>query len=143
MEELIRQIYAQARLLKACPLFTGQERTLDDIVGLFLSTQGMEFCIKNRFPSIETLRRFKRYDVRRYGIYIDEGSVRLKNPHRAVLVGRTTAVCDYNELKRHELFLLCGAKAVVNASQWAVVAVEQQQGCSLIRNTSDNALILL
>ena len=35
MEALIKQIYAQARLLNACDLFTGNERTLDDIVRLF------------------------------------------------------------------------------------------------------------
>lgn len=43
MKEVIRQIYAQAKLLGACPLFKGTEQTVEDIVRLFESPQGIEF----------------------------------------------------------------------------------------------------
>lgn len=142
MEKLIKQIYAQARLLNACELFTGKEKTLDDIVKLFTSVQGMEFCIRNHFPNIATFRQFKKYGVHKFGIYIDAGAITLTNPKRAILIGRTSATINCDTLERHEVFLLHGAKAVVNASQWAVVATTGGQGCNLIRNTSENAIIL-
>lgn len=142
METLIKQIYAQARLLNACDLFTGKERTLDDIIRLFLSVQGMEFCIKNHFPNMATFRQFKKYNVERFGIYIDAGAITLRNPKRAILIGRTSATINCDALARHEVFLLHGAKAVVNATKWAVVATTVEQGCSIIRNTSDNAIVL-
>lgn len=142
METLIRQIYAQARLLNACGLFTGEERTLDDIVRLFSSVQGLEFCIKNHFPNMATFRKFRQYDVERFGIYIDAGAVTLRNPKKVILIGRTSATIDCDTLERHEVYLLHGAKAVVNASKWAVVATTVEQGCSIIRNASENAIVL-
>ena len=59
MDKIIRQLYAQATLLGACGLFTGQEKTLEQLVELFTSPQGQEFCIENRFPNIATVRLFK------------------------------------------------------------------------------------
>ena len=142
METLIRQIYAQARLLNACGLFTGKERTLDDIVRLFSSVQGIEFCIKNHFPNMATFRKFKQYNVERFGIYIDAGAVTLRNPKKVILIGRTSATIECDTLERHEVYLLHGAKAVVNASKWAVVATTVEQGCSIIRKASEKAIVL-
>ena len=71
MEQIIQQIYKQARLLGACELFTGKERTLEDIVHLFVTPQGIEFCTEHDFPNIEIFRLFKSYNVERCGIYND------------------------------------------------------------------------
>ncbi len=142
MEQIIKQIYEQARLLGACPLFTGRERTLEDIVNLFTSPQGIEFCVTKHFPNMATFRLFKPYRVERFGIYIDAGTLTLRNPDRAVLIGRTSATIFCDTLASHEILLLHGAKAVVNASGWAVCKTTVEAGCSLIRNTSENAVIL-
>lgn len=142
MEALIKQIYAQARLLNACDLFTGNERTLDDIVRLFSSVQGLEFCMKHHFPNMATFRQFKKYNVERFGIYIDAGTITLNNPKKVILIGRTSATINCDTLARHEVYLLHGSKAVVNASKWAVVSTEVEQGCNIIRNTSYNAIVL-
>lgn len=142
METIIRQIYAQAKILGVCPLFTGLERTLDEIIDLFASPQGIEFCIKNHFPNIATFRLFKRYNVEKYGIYIDAGTITLKNPVRAILIGRTSATIYCDTLEMHDITLLHGAKAVVNASKWAVAHTTVESGCNIIRNTGDHAIIL-
>lgn len=143
MEQIIRQIYAQARQIGCCSLFTGKEKTLDDIIALFTSPQGMEFCIQNHFPNMATFRLFKPYNVEQKGIYIDSGTITLKNPENAVLIGRTSATiyCDSNKAK-HNITLLHGAKAIVTASQWAVVATQVEPGCNIIKNTNGNAIIL-
>ena len=141
METLIKQIYAQARLLGSCDLFRGTE-DLQGIIRLFTSPQGVEFCIKHHFPDLSTLRIFKTQGMERYGIYIDAGAVTLINPGRVILIGRTTATVECSTLDRHEVILMRGAKAVVNASKWAVVFITAEQGCSVIRSTRENALIL-
>ena len=42
MESVIKNIYAQAKLLGCCPLFKGTE-DLQGIIRLFTTTQGLEF----------------------------------------------------------------------------------------------------
>ena len=142
MEELIRQIFAQARLLGACQRFKGTEQTLEEIIGVFKTNQGLEFCLKHNFPNLATFRQFKPFDPSRYGIYIDAGNITLKNPQKVILIGRTTATLNYDTLERHEVYLLHSARAVVNAYKWAVVSVEQAQGTQVVRNISGNAVIL-
>lgn len=142
MEALIRQIYAQAKLLGACSLFTGRERTVEDIITLFTSPQGIEFCKKYHFPSMTVFRMFKTHNVEKYGIYIDAGAITLKNPENVVLIGHTSATVFCDKLTRHEITLFRGARAIVNASKWAVVHMRAEQGCCFIKNTSDNAIII-
>lgn len=142
MEELIQQIYKQARLLGACELFTGKEHTLEDIVHLFVTPQGIEFCISNHFPNMETFRLFKPYKIERFGIYIDAGTITLHNPKRAILIGNTVATINNDTLDAHEVILLHGAKAVVNASGWAVCKAIVAEDCYIDSNVTDNAIIL-
>lgn len=142
MEELIQQIYKQARLLGVCTLFTGKEQTLEDIVHLFTTPQGIEFCTEHDFPNIEIFRLFKSYNVERFGIYIDAGSITLNNPSRAILIGSTSAVIDCDTLVTHEVVLLQGAEAIINASGWAVCKTTVSRGCNIICNASGNAIIL-
>ena len=141
MESVIKNIYAQAKLLGCCPLFKGTE-DLQGIIRLFTTTQGLEFCMTHHFPNIATLRLFKKHNVERYGIYIDAGAITLNNPKRAILIGRTSATINCSEIERHEIVLLHGARANINASKWSVVFVKAEQGCAYLKNTSENALIL-
>lgn len=161
IEQIIRQVYSQWRIAKEqvrqqcnnrslpnmaekyrkCDMFKGTE-DLQDLIRLFTSPQGMEFCMKNHFPNIATFRLFKPFDPDKHGIYIDAGEITLKNPKRVVLIGRTSATITCDTLERHEVFLLHGAKAIINASGWAVVSVSTSTGCQFIRNISGNAVIL-
>lgn len=128
--------------LAACDMFKGNE-SLADIVRLFTSPQGIEFCLAAKFPTLPTLRLFKRFGVERFGVYIDAGNITLDNPRRAVLIGRTSATINCSEGKvLHNIALLRGASAVVNASGWAVVGVDSERGCKLIKNITGNAIIL-
>ena len=128
--------------LAACNMFVGNE-SLADIVRLFTSPQGLEFCISAKFPSLSTFRLFKQFGIERFGIYIDAGDITLENPDRAVLIGHTTAHITYSEnTPLHRLALLRGASAVVNASGWAVVGVTSERGCKLIKNITGNAVVL-
>lgn len=162
MEAIVRQIYAQwliakenarqecenrslhniAEKYRKCNLFKGTERTIGELAAVFTSPQGLEFCIRYHFPNMATFRLFKGLGAEKYGIYIDAGIITLKNPERAILIGRTSATINCDECKRHDIVLLHGAKAVVNASKWAVASLTASSGCSYIKNISDNAIIL-
>lgn len=144
MEKLIRQIYEQARVIGCCKMFTGSEKTLEDIIGLFTSPQGLEFCIKNKFPNIATYRAFKPWheEARQYGIYVDAGAITLNNPRRAVLIGRTSATVTFDTLERHDVVVLQGAKCTVGAWKWAVVRVQADADSEVIKCAYNNAIIL-
>lgn len=144
MEQTIKQIYEQAKLIGCCDKFTGKERTLEDIVALFTSPQGLEFCIKHSFPSITTYRSFKAHDawLQEHGIYIDAGAITLKNPRRAILIGRTSATVTFDTLERHEVVVLQGAKCTVGAWKWAVVRVHADRESEVIKSAYNNAIIL-
>ena len=130
-----------AEKLAACNIFKGTE-DIAGIARLFTSPQGVEFCLAANFPNLATLRLFKRFNPERYGIYIDAGDITLKNPKTAVLIGRTTATVKCDTCENHTVITMHGATATVLASGWAVVRTEAGAYTSIIRRTTDNAIIL-
>ena len=136
-----RALFNMAEKYRACTMFKGTE-DLEQIIRLFTSPQGVEFCQKYHFPDITTLRRFKQYDVERYGIYIDAGHIRLENDRTVVLIGKTSACLSYDSKGRHEVILMHGAQASIQASAWAVVFVSGEHGCQVIKKATDRAMIL-
>lgn len=130
-----------AHKLAECKMFKGTE-TLEELAQLFLSPQGLEFCLAANFPSLATLRIFKKYDTRRLGFYIDAGTIRLKNPGKVVLIGRTNATIECDTCEAHTVVTMHGATATVVASGWAVVRTEAGIASGIIKRTSANAIIL-
>ncbi len=130
-----------ARLLEECKMFSGSE-TPEELMRLFISPQGLEFCLAAGFPSLATIRLFKPLNPERLGIYIDAGQITLDNPGCAVLVGRTNATVRCSTLARHEVTAMHGATATVIASGWAVVHTQSGAGSSVVRRASGNAVML-
>lgn len=133
-----------AKAYRECAMFRGDE-TVQQLAELIKSAKGSEFCLKYNFPNIASLRFFKPQNPARYGVYIDGGSVKLKNPEQGtiLLAGRIAATIDIDDnSKRYEIILMHGAKAVINARHWSVVSVKTGQGCIAVRNATENAIIL-
>lgn len=144
MEEVIQNIYRQARQLGCCNLFKGTE-DVESVLRLFASTQGMEFCMEHRFPNLTTMRKFKEYDPEllvSMGIYVDAGAINLRNPRRVILAGHTLASISYDTLEEHDVYVMHGAKCNVSAWQWAVVRVQQDSTSEVLKTTYNNAIIL-
>lgn len=138
MTQLTKEIYRRFRRMSRCPLFKGTEDE-KELIELFLSVQGLEFCTENKFPDLATLRKFS--NTEKYGIYIDK-KVNLSNLSKIVLIGDTDAVLNYDDPnKRHEVILMHGAKAKIIASGYAVVFVTNSGG-HVEKIMSDNAKIL-
>lgn len=137
-----RALFNMAEKYRTCCMFKGEE-TLEQIVALYKSIRGLEFCLRYHFPSIETLRLFKNEHPERFGVYIDAGDIVIDNPvQKILLIGDTIGKISCSETRRYEIALLHGASAVVNASGWAIVAPEVETGCGIIKNSQDNAIIL-
>ncbi len=143
LEKTIAKIYTEAKRRGACPLFTGEEKSVREIVELLTKPQGIEFCMNSGFPSIELFREFASYGSEEYGMWVDAGDITITNPELpVVIVGKTTAVINVNELRRFQIYLFYGAKVVVEASGWAVVYCEKDRSCRVVRHCADNAIFL-
>lgn len=130
-----------AEKLAACDLFKGTE-DLAGLARLFVSPQGVEFCLAANFPNLATFRLLKRFNTEKYGFYIDAGHISLKNPKTAVLIGKTTATIECDTCASHTVVTMHGASATVLASGWSVVRTETGVSTNIIRRTSDHAIIL-
>ena len=142
MKKLVQQIYKQAHQLGACDKFSGNE-TLEQLVLLLFSPQGVEFCLTHNFPSLATMRKFKRYHPERLGVYIDCGEITLQEPQAAFLIGNTTATVKCQQTARKRLYLMHGATAHVLAGGFTVVRVEKDVSSQVTMQTSGNAKILM
>ncbi len=143
MEQLIKQVHQRAELLGACDKLKGTE-DLDGLIKLMKSVQGREFCLKHNFPSLRTFRDFNvsSYLEVKHKVHLDSGHIRLINQKHIILIGKVQAVIDCNKTARYQITLMHGAKAIINASGWAVVNVEAGKGASYIKNVSENAILL-
>lgn len=136
-----RSIKKEAVAFNVCAMFKGTE-TPDELMRLFLSVQGLEFCVKNRFPTLEMWRSGYKEIASKYNIFIDAGDIRIANQPKVVLIGDTQAELVYdNSLQRHEVVVMHGAKAKIKASGYAVVFVTSADG-EIERDITGNAKIL-
>lgn len=137
----IQDIRKEARRIHSCELFKGSENE-EELIRLFLSPQGQEFCVNNNFPDVATFKETFPHAVE-HGIYIDKGNIQLTDCAMTVLIGNTHAELAYSDgSKRHEVILMHGASVSINAKDWAVVFVTVGVGCKVTKTVSDNALIL-
>lgn len=138
----VEEIYRQARRIGVCSKMTGKEDA-EELVHLFFSPQGVEFCQKNNFPTMEMLRGFRNEQARSNGAYVDAGEVSIQNAERVALIGDTVAELTYTDpSKRHIVVLMHGAKAHIKASGYAVVFVYNGDGCEVVKTQKDYARIL-
>lgn len=138
----VEEIYRQACRLGVCPKMTGKE-SAEELIQLFFSPQGVEFCQKNNFPTMDMLRSFRSEQARAKGAYVDAGEVRICNVERVALIGDTEAELTYTDpTKRHVVILMHGAKAHIKASGYAVVFVYNGDGCEVVKTQEDYARIL-
>lgn len=136
-----RALFNIAEKYRECGMFKGTE-DIEQIIKLFTSPQGQEFCQRYNFPDIQTLRKFQQYDVERFGVFIDAGSIALNNVRRIVLIGNTQATINCDNMWRYEIIMMHGAEAIITASGWAVVSISNKNECEVHINTTDRATIL-
>ena len=138
--------YQLAAAYRDCRMLDyGHTQTTDELAGLLKQPQAIEVCLRFGFPGLQIFRELNVKDApQRYGIYIDRGAVEINNPQGVIfLIGNTTATITCNELRIYHIICMHGAKAIVNASGWAMVRVqEQHRQHEAIISVTDNAIKL-
>lgn len=139
--DIVERIYNSAKPFHPCGLFTGRE-SLEEMLEVFLSPQGLEFCVAHDFLVKADLQALKAMSLEDWGIWIDAGRKASQNARIVVLVGDCDFTLSYDTLEHPcRVVLLKGAKAQISASGYAVVSVSAQKGCSYSVNVKDHAVV--
>lgn len=140
-ENLLKEIYQDGKALGACSAFS-EAKTVKEIVDELFTPQGIEFCLKLRFPTLDVFRQFDKEEAKQYGVYIDCGDIELSDPQRAFLVGNTKATIKCAKLQNNSIYLMHGASVSVIASGFAIVRVEGDKKSHISYIQNDHAKVL-
>lgn len=140
-EKLLRGIYQDGKALGACSAFT-EAKSVKEIVDELFSPQGVEFCLKFRFPTLDVFRQFDKEEVKGYDVFIDCGEIELTDPKRAFIVGNTKATIRCSKTQNSNIYAMHGASISVIASGYAIVSVEgdKKSHISYIENEHSKVL---
>lgn len=106
----------------ACNLIESAE-SIADLIELMSTPQGREFCKKYKFPTLDILREHKK-DIAYMGVYVDAGTIDVLNRDNLIVAGNTVVKAWYDKTdKPYHVMVLDGAKAIVNAHDYAVCNV--------------------
>ena len=138
----IDEILQGALTLGACNKSNGVTdwRTL---VWLFFTPQGIEFCEKNNFPTLEMFKKIKE-DVEAYNVFVDAGVQKRSNDSCVALIGPKTKgelIYDDNS-KVHKVIVMHGAKVDIVTRNYAVVRLINIGDNEIRRHKDKTSLIL-
>lgn len=90
---------------------------------LIFTPQGVEFCEKHNFPSLEQFRAINGSELSLFGVHVDKGLVKTDNAD-VVLIGGTRGEMVFDDSSRvHKVIVMHGAEAFIVARNYAVVRV--------------------
>lgn len=128
----IIDILEKAVCMGACALAKRSYDTWEELSRLFLSPQGIEFCQNNKFPSLKIWEDIKKSEnVRKIGYHINNGEVIGCNSPYIVIVGNTSAKLTFNSLGMYRVILMHGAKADIEATNYAVLNIVKIGDCKV------------
>jgi hypothetical protein len=113
------------------------------LVWLFFTPQGIEFCQKNNFPTLEMFREIKE-EVEGFNVFVNAGVQKRSNDSCVALIGPKTKgelVFDDNT-KVHKVIVMHGAKLDIVLRNYSVVRLINI-GDNEIRRHRDKTSIIL
>lgn len=137
----VSDIMKQALESGAC----GKSKGVSDwktLCWLFFTPQGLEFCEKNNFPSIEDFREIKS-NISDFGVFVDGGEITRSNDGNIALIGETNARLVFDDnTKMHKVVLMHGAKAFIVVRNYAVVRLINIGDCEVNIHKDKTSVIL-
>ena len=116
----IEEIMHKAIDLGACEK-TNNVSSWKTLSWLFFSPQGMEFCEKNNFPTLETFREAKE-ELAYNSIFVDAGEIQRNNDAAIACIGNTDARLVFDDpTKVHKVIVMHGARVFIVARNYAVI----------------------
>lgn len=137
----IRDVINNATALGACGK-TAHINNWQELAHLFFTPQGLEFCQKNNFPSIDICRAIKT-DILSHNVFVDCGNINIENQKNVCVAGNTYATikCSENSFV-HKIIMMHGAKAKIYASNYAVIRIVKL-GEGDVDIQKDNTVVIL
>lgn len=121
----VNEILSKAVGLGACAK-SGTATDWRSLCWLFFSPQGREFCREHNYPNIEMFREMK-VNVEPYNVFVDERVV--AHNESVAIIGESAAELHYSGTDMaYKVILMHGARAVIHASNYAVVRIENISG---------------
>lgn len=111
-------VIEEALKLGACRK-AGKIKNFEELAALFLSPQGIEFCMENNYPDIDYFRSVKQ-EAEAYDIYVDE-TLELD---RSVVLVNSNAKLNFSGCKLYHVVLMHNSKAEIHATNYAVVKID-------------------
>ena len=138
----IDEILHEALQLGACNKSNGVT-DWKTLVWLFFTPQGIEFCQKNNFPTLEMFRDIKE-EVEGFNVFVDAGVQKRSNDSCVALIGPKTKgelVFDDNT-KVHKVIVMHGAKLDIVLRNYAVVRLINIGDCEVRKHRDKISIIL-
>lgn len=88
-----------------------------------LYIRGIDFCIKNDYPTLDFLRTNFKGKCEPYGVYVDDEVVE-KNRKDVVLNGDCKAMLEYDGFAVSNIYIRHNSKASVNVGDHAIVTID-------------------
>ena len=132
--KLIDELLQGAKAQGACEKAEGIE-SLDQLLDLYLSPQGLEFCINHHYPTREQWKAIKEQwgetELCKRNVFIDDPHLILDvNPGTAIFVGEKTHayITATGSDQTQRIISLHGAKANVSGRDFAVLDLIEAEG---------------
>ncbi|MEI5984441.1 MULTISPECIES: hypothetical protein [Sphingobacterium] len=141
----IQEIYNAAYKAGACTekglKMISRANNVNDLIDLMKSPQGIEFCMKNQFPSLDLLNEY-REQLESNNIYPKGTDKTIINPRFVIVFGGsiTVQVDDFNVC---EIYATNDSKVIVKASDNAYVSIELHHDSIAETTKSGKSNILL
>lgn len=123
--ELNRQLKQDGIAVGLCSQYQGlldRSDTVEKMVRLFI--RGIDFCIKNDYPTLEFMRKNFKGKSEPYGGYVDDEITGLRNAPDVVLNGECKAILEYDEYSVSRIYIRHSSQAAVNVSDHALVTID-------------------
>lgn len=138
---MIHDVINKAQKKGACKKID-KPKNMEELVKLFFSPQGIEFCEDNNFPDLNTFRGIKN-EVLEFGIFVDEKQIKLSNDKTVALIGNTQGELKFDKNNYvNTVILMHGASAKITASKYTVLKIVNIGDCK-VEIEKDNTVIVL
>lgn len=106
----------------------GEVTNYENLVKLFFSPQGREFCTKHNFPTIEQFRQIKN-KVKPYKVFVDAGEIEAYNQSHIAIIGNTHAKIKMHGVDElYHVIVMHGATATIEVEHYAVAHIVNISG---------------
>lgn len=138
----VSEIISNAKAFGACGLANHKIQSWEALAELYFSPQGIEFCNNMNFPSMALWHKIRTgHDVSEFGIFI-EGRIRHSVNRPNVAIIGTHARLVYNQIGKYTIVLQHGARAIIQASNYAVLNIVKIGTCEVKLETDNTVRVL-